>query len=73
MTKKSKLGRNPFNAKKTTKKSGQNAAKNTRSIETPEHCPFAMQIIKTVRWVSFDAPIGLCFLAYQFLKVKTHN
>lgn|GEM_PF-4695149 len=65
MAKKSKLGRNPFSAKKMSK--------STRSDETAQSCPFAVRIIKKVRWVSFDAPIGLCFLAYQYLKVKTHN
>lgn len=66
MTDKSKLGRNPFATKKTQQKNG---AKTHSSYSRGSHSFFSIEhfapMTQTVRWIFFDAPIGVCFLACQ--------
>lgn len=58
MTEKSKLGRNPF----TTKKIQPKFASKTHAFHSRGNYSFFSQ---TLRWIFFDAPIGICFLACQ--------
>lgn len=63
MSPKSKLGRNPF--ERAPLKPALNSRRRHSVQRRNEDCSFLGKLKWAVRFVSFDAPIGICFLTYQ--------